>query len=108
MLLYADEDFFFPVVEELPKLGHDVLTARDDGHSNADDPVILARAHTLGRIVLTFNRWDFEQLHRQGDLHSGILSATQDRDHVALATRIDAALRGALTGRWHLPVNRPP
>ena len=26
MLLYADEDFPYPVVEELRRLGHDVLT----------------------------------------------------------------------------------
>ncbi len=40
MLLYADEDFPFPVVEELRRFGHDVLTASEDGHSSADDPVI--------------------------------------------------------------------
>jgi hypothetical protein len=94
MLLYADEDFFFPVVEELRRLGHDVLTAGEDGQSAAADPVILARAHASGRVVLTFNRWDFEKLHRQGAAHSGILSATQDHNHIALAARIDAALRG--------------
>jgi hypothetical protein len=108
MLLYADEDFFFPVVEMLRRLGHDVLTASEDGHSAADDPIILARAHTLGRVVLTFNRWDFERLHRQGLPHSGILSATQDHDHAALAARIDAKLVGLSSGRWHLRVNRPP
>ena len=27
MLLYADEDFFYPVVVELRRLGHDVVTA---------------------------------------------------------------------------------
>lgn len=31
MLLYADEDFPHPVVEELRRLGHDVLTAQEDG-----------------------------------------------------------------------------
>ena len=31
MLLYADEDFSFPVVEELRRLGHDVVTAQEDG-----------------------------------------------------------------------------
>jgi hypothetical protein len=108
MLLYADENFFFPVVEELRRLGHDVLTASTDGQTAADDPIILARAHALGRVVLTFNRWDFERLHRQGAVHSGILSATQDHDHSALATRIDAALAGRSPGRWHLRVNRPP
>lgn len=108
MLLYADHDFFYPVVEELRRLGHDVLTADQDGYSSADDPVVLARAHALGRVVLTFNRWDFERLHRRGDAHSGILSATQDHNHSALAARIDAVLMGLVPGRWHLRVNRPP
>jgi hypothetical protein len=31
MLLYADEDFAFPAVEELRVRGHDVLTAQEDG-----------------------------------------------------------------------------
>jgi hypothetical protein len=108
MLLYADENFFLPVVEELRRQGHDVLTAREDGQSAAADAVILARAHALGRAVLTFNRWDFERLHRQGDAHSGVLSATQDHDHAALAARSDATLSGVSPGRWHLRVNRPP
>src|SRR5947209_5237828 len=105
MLLYADEDFFFPVVEELRRRSHDVLTAGEDGQSAADDPIILARAHALGRVVLTFNRWDFERLHRPGAAHSGIVSATQDPDHAALAARIDAALAGLSPGRWHFRVN---
>lgn len=108
MLLYADHNFSYSVVEELRLLGYDVLTAADDGHSAAIDPVVLARAHSLGRVVLTFNRWDFERLHRRGAAHSGILSATQDHDHYALAARIDATLRGVSPGRWHLRVNRPP
>jgi Domain of unknown function (DUF5615) len=37
MRLYADEDFFYPVVEELRRLGHDVVTAQQDGHSSAPD-----------------------------------------------------------------------
>ena len=64
MLLYADEDFTYPVVEELRRLGHDVLTAQEDGKTRTPDPDILARAHQLGRVVLTHNRRDFERLHR--------------------------------------------
>jgi uncharacterized protein with PIN domain len=108
MLLYADEDFFYPVVEELRLLGHDVVTAQQDGHSSAPDPIILARANGLGRVLLTFNRSDFKRLHRQGAIHCGMLSATQDHDHAALAARIDAGLIGLTPGRWHLRINRPP
>jgi hypothetical protein len=49
MLLYADEDFSFPVALELRLLGHDVVTAQEDGRTSTPDSVILARAHTLGR-----------------------------------------------------------
>jgi hypothetical protein len=108
MLLYADEDFFYPVVGELRRLGHDVLTAQQDGHSSAPDPIILTRANALGRVLLTFNRSDFKRLHRQSAAHCGIVSATQDHDHAALAARIDAALVGITPGRWHLRVNRSP
>ena len=107
MLLYADEDFSFPVVEELRRFGHDVITTQEDGRSGTPDPGILARAHSLGRAVLTYNRRHFERLHRQGALHSGILSATDDKNFPALAARIHVALTGVSPGRWRLRVNRP-
>jgi hypothetical protein len=108
MQLYADEDFPLPVVEELRRRSHDVLTVQEDGRQSTPDPDILARAHALGRATLTHNRWHFEGLHRQGADHSGILSATRDDDSSALAARIDAALAGMSPGRWCLRVNRPP
>ena len=65
MLLYADKDFPFPVVEALRRLGHNILTAREDGHEAASDIVILARAHDLLRAVLTHNRRHFERRHER-------------------------------------------
>jgi predicted nuclease of predicted toxin-antitoxin system len=108
MLLYADEDFSFPVVEELRKLGHDVLTAQGDGRKGASDREILSRAHALTRAVLTYNRRHFERLHRQGEPHSGIVTAKHDNDFVRLAARIDTKLKGLSTGRWCLRMNSPP
>jgi hypothetical protein len=108
MRLYADEDFPFPAVEALRQLGHDVVTAQEDGRTATPDPDLLARAHALGRAVLTYNRRHYERLHRQGAAHSGILSATQDPNHPALAARIHAALAGLSPGRWCRRVNRPP
>jgi hypothetical protein len=107
MLLYADEDFPFPAAEELRRLGHDVVTAQEDGRTSTPDPDILARAHALGRPVLTYNRRHYERLLKQGSDHSGILSATQDPDHPALAARVQDALAGFSPGRWCLRVNRP-
>jgi hypothetical protein len=107
--LYADEDFPLAVVAELRRLRHDVLTVQDDGRRGIPDPDVLARAHALGRAVLTHNRRHFERLHRQGAAHSGILSAKQDpNNHVALAARIDTALAGRSPGRWCIRVNRLP
>lgn len=108
MQLYADEDFPLPAVVILRQLGHDVLTAQEDGRTATPDPDILARAHALGRAVLTQNRRHFERLHRQGAAHSGILSTTHDPDRPALAARIHAALTGLSPGRWCIRVNRPP
>lgn len=106
MLLYADEDFPFPVVETLRDWGHDVLTVQEDGRTARPDPEVLARGHALGRAVLTYNRWDFERLDRQGVAHSGIVSAKKNDDFPALASRIHAALQGKTPGRWCLRINR--
>jgi hypothetical protein len=108
MLLYADEDFALPVVSELRRLGHDVVTVQEDGCTSSPDPVVLARAHALGRAVLTYNSRDFERLDRQGRAHSGIVSAKRDDAFPALAARIHAALAGLIPGRWCIRVNRPP
>jgi len=107
MLLYADEDFPYPVAEELRRLGHDVLTAQEDGRTATPDPLILVRAHSLGRAVLTRNRADFERLDMVGADHSGIVSGRHDKDHFGQAARIHAALVGQSPGRWCLRVNRP-
>jgi predicted nuclease of predicted toxin-antitoxin system len=108
MLLYADEDFPFPAVEELRRLGHDVITAQEDGRTATPDPDVLARAHNLGRAVVTYNRRHYERLDRQGAPHIGIVTAKQDRDHAALAARIHDALAGRSAARWCIRVNRPP
>jgi hypothetical protein len=104
----ADENSPLPVVEELRRRGHEALMVQEGGRQATPDPDILARAHALGRAVLTHNRRHFEGLHRQGADHSGILSATRDVDSAALATRIDAALAARRPGRWCLRVNRQP
>jgi Domain of unknown function (DUF5615) len=108
MLLYADEDFPYPVVHALRQLGHDVVTAQEDGQASAPDTVVLGRAHSLMRSVLTHNRRHYERLHRQRAAHSGIISATRDANYQALAGRIDVALAGMSPGNWLVRVNRLP
>jgi Domain of unknown function (DUF5615) len=53
MQLYADENFPLPVVEELRRMGHDVLTAQEDGRQSAPDPDILI---ALTRSVVLSSR----------------------------------------------------
>ncbi len=107
---YADENFRYPVVEALRRLGHDVLTCQDAGRagSGLEDAVVLADALALGRIVLTQNRKHFIRLHNAGQPHTGIVVCTFDRDAEALAGRIDGAVSAEPPGgRWLVRVNRP-
>jgi len=93
--LYADEDFPLPVVEELRRLGHDVLTVQEAGRGGLgiDDADVLADAIADQRAVLTHNDVDFKHLHRQAQSHGGIVSCTQDpADPVGLAQRIHAGI----------------
>jgi len=57
-LLYANENFPLPVVEELRRLGHDVLTVQEIGKGNqaVPDEEVLAYAVSEKRAVLTLNR----------------------------------------------------
>ncbi len=92
--LYADEDFSRLVVEELRRIGHDVLTVQEAGQANrgVTDLEIMTFAIGQGRAVLTFNRRHFIRLHAQVQPHFGILVCTRDDDAMALAQRIDQAL----------------
>jgi hypothetical protein len=109
--LYADENFPYPAVEALRRLGHDVLTPRETGMAGRKipDDDVLAFAHTDGRAVLTHNRKHFRHLHRAGRSHSGVVICTEDPNFEALAARIDEILSTAneLDGRL-FRVNRPP
>ena len=93
--LYADEDFPLPVVKELRRLGHDVLTVQEAGRANQgiDDAEVLADAVANRRAVLTHNHPDFRRLHRHSQPHEGIVSCKQDsQDPLGLARRVHAAI----------------
>ncbi len=108
--LYADEDFDHPVVHELRRLGHDILTVGEVGRANQGvaDLDVLSDATTLGRAVLTFNRRDFIGLHCQLVAHAGIIVCSRDVDVPALARRIDQAISSfADLGGQLIRVNRP-
>jgi Domain of unknown function (DUF5615) len=90
---YADEHFPGPAVDRLRALGHDVLTAREDGRADQGigDPFVLVRATALGRAVLTHNRRDFRRLHRRSAAHAGIVACTRNDDFDDLADRTDCS-----------------
>ena len=92
--LYADENFPLPVVEELRRLGFDVLTMYEDGKANQSlpDEEVLAIARAQQRALLTANRRHFIQLHRQQSSHGGIIVCTFDPDFAGQAQRIADAL----------------
>ena len=93
--LYADENFPLPVIEELRRLGFDVVTMYDDDKANQSltDEEVLSIATDKNRALLTVNRRHFIQLHRRQPNHSGIIVCTFDPDFVGQAQRIADALR---------------
>ena len=108
--LYADEDFSYPLVDELRQLGHDVVTAQESGQANSGttDDEILAFAIAEQRAVVTFNRRHFIRLHQQAPVHFGIIVCTRDSNIVGLAGRIVDSITNAPTLENQLiRVNRP-
>ena len=112
--LYSNENFPLPVVEELRRLGHDVLTTRDAGKSNEGipDDEVLRFAKENGRAVITHNRQDFIRLHRQSPDHAGIIVCTDNPDFPALAAKVHAELQAHESLVGHLvrvyPSGIPP
>jgi predicted nuclease of predicted toxin-antitoxin system len=108
--LYSNENFPLPVVEELRRLGHDVLTIQEPGKANQEypDEAVLAAASADERIVLTINRKHFRQLHHTHPNHQGIILCTTDVDFIGQAQQIHAALAAHSTFVGQLiRVNRP-
>lgn len=108
--LYSNENFPLPVVEELRRLGHDVLTVVEAGKAEQaiSDPEVVAFATGDGRAVLTINRKHFVRLHHVNASHAGIIVCTLDLDFSGQAERISAAI--ALQGDLHgqlIRINRP-
>jgi predicted nuclease of predicted toxin-antitoxin system len=91
---YADEQFPKATTLALRSLGHDVLTVQEAGNSNQKipDDEVLAFATVQERAVLTLNRYDFVQLHKQSSEHSGIVTCTENPDFDRLAMKIHEAV----------------
>jgi hypothetical protein len=108
--LLADENFPFPVTQELRRLGHDVVTLEDLGKVDQRllDDAVLALATEQDRAVLTINRRHFVRLHQERPEHAGIVVCSLDIDFEGQAKRIAAALEGEETEAGKLfRINRP-
>ena len=108
--LYANENFPRPVVEELRRLGHDVVPIQETGRGETElpDEEVLRYATDDWRAVLMLNRKDFLRLHRENGEHAGIVVCTVDNDFLGQAHRIDDEIGPfqSLNGRL-VRVNRP-
>jgi hypothetical protein len=107
---YANENFPLSVVEELRRLGHDVLTVQETGKANESwpDKAVLEFATNHERTILTLNRRHFIRLHLDKPDHRGIVVCTFDSDFLGQANRIHQAVsdHSTLDGLL-LRVNRP-
>ncbi|HWS99834.1 MAG TPA: DUF5615 family PIN-like protein [Pyrinomonadaceae bacterium] len=108
--IYSDENVPLPVVEELRRLGYDVLTMYEDGKANQSlpDDQVLTLATEKQRAVLTTNRRHFITLHRKQPTHAGIIVCTFDPDFTRQAQRIAEAIEKISSPQGQLVrVNRP-
>ena len=106
----ADENFPFPVIAELRRLGHDVMTIQEAGRANQQfpDKEVLSLAITEKRAVITLNRKHFIRLHEVFGDHAGIIVCTIDLDYVGQAYRIHQAIKPYTTLHEVLiKINRP-
>jgi hypothetical protein len=101
-LIYLDEDVSVMVGPLLTRRGHDVIHAYDLNNRQVPDTEHLLFAASSGRVMLTHNREDFEELHRwwlalnawgimRRD-HSGILTTWGDIPAGEWAGLVDSLL----------------
>lgn len=97
--LYSNENFAIDIVQILRDYGHNVLTSYDAGQANQGipDPEVLRFATNQNRILITFNRDDFIDLHRSVINHSGIIICKDDRDYQGQAKFINDFLQSQTT-----------
>ena len=88
--LFIDEDTLAkPLVKNLRKAGHDVVTVNEVGLTSQADSVVLNYAKKNNRILLTYNCRDFEDLHRDNPNHQGILVIYRGADSSKNMSRQD-------------------
>lgn len=91
---YSNENFPYPTVLHLRKLGYDVKTSQDAGNAglSISDDEVLSYAIKETRAIITLNRRHFIQLHRNHINHFGIVVCKFDPDFIHLANHIHEIL----------------
>ena len=85
MRIYLDDDSIrVSLIRLLTAAGHELTVPADVGLSGEDDPVHLRHSIRAGRVLLTHNYKDFNNLHElvmesEGH-HPGILVVRRDND----------------------------
>ena len=90
-LILQDEDVPSMAVEELRRLGHDVISLNDLALNNIGlpDDEVLEVAIALGRAVVTHNKKHYIRLHRITEgRHTGLIVCSRFDDPLLLAEKI--------------------
>ena len=87
-------------MEELRRLGHDVLTSFEAGNANLaiPDEGVLALAASGSGFCSLIAGSHFLRLHQRSVSHAGIVVCTYDRDFTRQARRIHDALSALREG----------
>lgn len=79
--LLVDEDSQAKyLVNLLKSAGHDVLTVNEAKLSGASDLTVFNYAREQGRVLMTHNCDDFQDIHQSNRAHPGILAIYQNMD----------------------------
>jgi hypothetical protein len=77
MKLLLDEHLAKVVAEQLRSKGFDVVALTETERRSIEDEDLLALAHSLTQVLVTYNKKHFSQLHHEwlsvGRHHSGII-----------------------------------
>ena len=103
MKLLLDEQISGKVAERLRKQGHDVVAATADATLRGlSDPDLFDVTQQQGRVVVTYNRADFEELVREyasaGREHRGLVIVHPTRFPSSEFARLVKALAKQLDG----------
>ena len=122
--VYFDEDVWLALAADFRAHNHDVATYRDYGLTRASDALHHLTATQQQRVLITFNREDYELLHdawhywtaawNTSNQHSGIIVADQTVPRPVHAVSIHSLLssdlplanrlyewRGGRNGGWY-------